>query len=201
MNKSIGISIISITLACGLGVALLNKDTIQNVLSPESSKPGTVVATPDASPTPTELSETASFFSISEGIRIEYPRTWVKTESSKVFLLLSSVNAPDVSISLEITDLTENPLTLVEFNDQHIAALKKTEQKMYILEEGFTTFAGLQSYKIVYTFDGTEQLSRLQVWTIRDNKAYLVTYTAQEKNYASFFLDFEKISSTLLFTK
>jgi len=52
------------------------------------------------------------------------------------------------------------------------------------IEATNTTLAGLPAYKIVYTatIDG-DQLKLLQTWTVKDGKAYVITYKGFPTNY------------------
>ena len=48
------------------------------------------------------------------------------------------------------------------------------------METNSTTLAGLPAREIVFTNVG---LRTIQVWTIKDNRAYTITYVAEEEDF------------------
>jgi hypothetical protein len=67
-------------------------------------------------------------------------------------------------------------MTLEEYTNSQINLL---EEKL--LESNTTILADIPGYKIVFT--NIEGLKTMQVWTIKDDKAYIITYVAQEEDY------------------
>lgn len=67
-------------------------------------------------------------------------------------------------------------MTLEEYTNSQINPL---EEKL--LESNTTILAGIPGYKIVFT--SIQGLKTMQVWTIKNDKAYIITYVAQEEDY------------------
>ena len=64
------------------------------------------------------------------------------------------------------------------FEQYSNARINSTEGQ--ILESNSTTLAGLPAREIVFTNVG---LRTIQVWTIKDNRAYTITYVAEEEDF------------------
>lgn len=67
-------------------------------------------------------------------------------------------------------------MTLEEYTNSQINLLEEN-----LLESSAVTLAGIRGYKIVFT--NIEGLKTMQVWTIKDDKAYIIAYVAQEEDY------------------
>ena len=68
-------------------------------------------------------------------------------------------------------------MTFEQFN---VAKINSAEGQ--VLESNSTSLAGLPAHEIVIT---TDVLKSMQVWTIKDNKAYTVTYVAEAEDFQS----------------
>jgi eukaryotic-like serine/threonine-protein kinase len=67
-------------------------------------------------------------------------------------------------------------MTLEEYTNTQVNLLEEN-----LLESSTTTLADIPGYKIVFT--NIEGLKTMRVWTIKDDKAYIITYLAQEEDY------------------
>ncbi|MGE5415247.1 MAG: DcrB-related protein [Acidobacteriota bacterium] len=90
------------------------------------------------------------------------------------------------NINLMVIDQTKRPMTL----DQYTRETEKTEQsklqKYKLLQSAPCTFAGQPGHQqVISASSGSKKLDLklLQVWTIKDNKAYVFTYSAEPKMY------------------
>ncbi len=66
-------------------------------------------------------------------------------------------------------------MTLEEYNDIKISSVEGQ-----ILESNSTTLAGLPAREIVFTNVG---LRTMQVWTVKDDRAYTISYIAPEEDF------------------
>ena len=66
-------------------------------------------------------------------------------------------------------------MTLDQYTDTQI---NSTEGQ--ILDSNVTTLGNLPAHEIVFTDIG---LKMLQVWTLKDDKVYAITYVAEEEDY------------------
>jgi eukaryotic-like serine/threonine-protein kinase len=117
------------------------------------------------------------------GIRTEYPADWGRLDLS--FLLNDSADidfyplddtsgSKHVRIQVE-TILPAQNLTFERYSDAEINSVEGQ-----IVESNSTILAGLPAHEIVFTNVG---LKTLQVWTIKDNRAYTIIYVAEEEDF------------------
>jgi serine/threonine-protein kinase len=117
------------------------------------------------------------------GIRTEYPADWGRLDLS--FLLNNSADidfyplddtsgSKHIRIQVETIPSAQN-MTFEQYSN---ARINSTEGQ--ILESNSTTLAGLPAREIVFTNVG---LRTIQVWTIKDNRAYTITYVAEEEDF------------------
>jgi serine/threonine-protein kinase len=76
-----------------------------------------------------------------------------------------------------------------------MSELKKTNPDLEISESSSTTLAGKPAHKVVFSATDNNQVKRkaLQLWTVVDNKAILITYKAQPDKYSSYLPTIEKM--------
>lgn len=123
------------------------------------------------------------------GIKIEYPESWMVSEPGTeiVVAFLSPLESPwdtfQENVNIIIGDLTE-PMTLEEYSEAAIAQLRQEITDFTLLESGDFTLSTNPAYKVVYTtkFEQTP-LQVMQVWTIKNDTVYTITYTAAASQY------------------
>ncbi|MBD2355600.1 serine/threonine protein kinase [Tolypothrix sp. FACHB-123] len=139
-------------------------------------------------------------------IQIEYPLSWkvrqigdpltgdlvkfwsLPTNSSKKFAVEVNINVENVkaAISLEeYTNLSVNDITQF-FTDA------------IILDSHFTTLSNLPAHQVIYS--GKEEgynVKRMAIWTLKNNKAYIITYTAEESQYDQYLQTAQKMIESL----
>lgn len=93
-------------------------------------------------------------------------------------------------ISVIIENLSNHPLTLNEYTTKSIQEItKSSEYSRFIgfIENGSTTFANRNSHKLIYSSqDQKSEYINLEVWTLYNNKAYIIHYKSQKKEYDKF---------------
>ncbi len=116
------------------------------------------------------------------GIRIQYPSDWGRLDLSFLqhsadidFYPLNDTSLAK-NLKVQVKNLPFHNMTLEEYTNSQINLLKEN-----LLESSAATLAGIPGYKIVFT--NIEGLKTMQVWTIKDDKAYIITYVAQEEDY------------------
>jgi hypothetical protein len=115
------------------------------------------------------------------GIRVQYPSDWGRLDLSFLgasadidfYPLDDTSGAKDVRI--QVKQLPLQNMTLNEYTDTQI---NSTEGQ--ILESNVTTLGNLPAHEIVFTNIG---LKTLQVWTLKDDNVYTITYVAEEGEY------------------
>jgi eukaryotic-like serine/threonine-protein kinase len=116
------------------------------------------------------------------GIQIQYPSDWGRLDLSFLqnsadidFYPLSDTSLAK-NVKLQVKNLPFHNMTLEEYTNSQI---NPTEE--ILLESNTTTLANIPGYKIVFT--NVVGLKTMQVWTIKDYKAYIITYVAKEEDY------------------
>ena len=117
------------------------------------------------------------------GIRIQYPSDWGRLDLSFLgasadidfYPLADTSGAKDVRIQVKALPLQN--MTLGQYTNTHINSIEGQ-----ILESNVTTLGNLPAHQIVFTNIG---LKTMQVWTLKNDKVYAITYVAEEEDYES----------------
>ena len=137
--------------------------------------------------------------------KIKYPEKWEKQESQNPFtpdvvVFISpkrnSADAYQEKITVSIETL-EKPMSLDEYNNWSLNQIK-TLTDVKILEENAKTVANKSGYAVV--FDAKEEaknMKKMQAWTLINNKAYVLTYTAENSEYSEYIKTAETMMNSL----
>jgi hypothetical protein len=115
------------------------------------------------------------------GIRLQYPSDWGRLDLSFLgasadidfYPLNDTSGTKDVRIQVKALPLQN--MTLEQYTNTQINSVEGQ-----ILESNATTLGNLPAHEIVFTNIG---LKTLQVWTLKDDKVYTITYVAEEDDY------------------
>ncbi|AFZ34054.1 serine/threonine protein kinase [Stanieria cyanosphaera PCC 7437] len=127
------------------------------------------------------------------GIKINYPKDWSTEPRNDFFTTGIIFTAPDQetqnnfqeNISVMIEELS-TPLSLSEYTNQSIQEIKKLSDPN-LTSASVATLANGEARKVVYHGEeGRNKLQRMQIWTIRNNRVYIITYTAEAQKYQKF---------------
>jgi serine/threonine-protein kinase len=115
-------------------------------------------------------------------IQIQYPSDWRRLDLSFLqdsadinFYSLSDTSLAK-NLKIQVNNLPFHNMTLEEYTNTQINPIEEN-----LLESNTTTLANIPGYKIVFT--NIAGLKTMQVWTIKDDKAYIITYIAKEEDY------------------
>jgi hypothetical protein len=150
------------------------------------------------------IAQTSDTFRIYEnptyGIQIQYPSDWGRLDLSFLqdsadidFYPLSDVSLAK-NLKIQVENLPFHNMTLEEYTNTQI---NPTEENL--LESNTTTLADIPGYKIVFT--NVAGLKTMQVWTIKDDKAYIITYVAKEEDYENDLQIVQKMINSFEITK
>jgi hypothetical protein len=133
----------------------------------------------------TSTSPTSTTYTSAKGYSIKYSSDWGKPEEQLNGLLVAFLTPTynkSENLNVQVVNLTASD-TLQTVTDDFISNAQDYDAFKQI-EATNTTLAGLPAYKIVYTatIDG-DQLKLLQTWTVKDGKAYVITYKGAPTNY------------------
>ena len=137
---------------------------------------------------------------ITTGISIQFPSSWEKSVNLDNFITFRAPPETDTRIypaalGLKIQELTSKSVVLQEVTKVQISELKKSNPNLEFSESTSTTLAGKPAYRVVFTATDNNQVERkaMQIWTIIDNKAILITYKAQPDKYSTYLPTIERM--------
>ena len=115
------------------------------------------------------------------GIRVQYPSDWGRLDLSFLgtsadidfYPLDDTSGTKDVRIQVKAL-----PIQNMSLEQYTITQIDSIEGE--ILESNVTTLGNLPAHEIVFTNIG---LKTMQVWTLKDDKVYSITYVAEEDEY------------------
>ena len=137
---------------------------------------------------------------ITMGISIQFPSNWEKSVNLDNFITFRAPPETDTRIypaalGLKIQELASKNVMLQEVTKVQILELKKGNPNLEFSESTSTTLAGKPAYRVVFTATDNNQVERkaMQIWTIIDNKAVLITYKAQPDKYSTYLPTIERM--------
>ena len=90
----------------------------------------------------------------------------------------------------------EKPMSLDEYNKQSVNQIKTADVK--ILEETSKTLANNPGHVVIFDAkDGETNTKKMQTWTLMNNKAYVLTYTAEKTEYSEYIKTAETMMKSL----
>jgi eukaryotic-like serine/threonine-protein kinase len=136
---------------------------------------------------------------ITTGISIQFPSNWEKSVNLDNFVTFRAPPETDTRIypaalGLKIQELASKSVLLQEITKVQISELKKSNPNLEFSESTSTTLAGIPAYRVVFTStDNQVERKAMQIWTIIDNKAILITYKAQPDKYSTYLPTIERM--------
>ncbi len=128
-------------------------------------------------------------------IRMKYPKDWIiqKIEdrfTGDVAKFFSPQNNDSNSfkpeLSVEMEDLKKS-ISLPDYTNLKVNQITRYLTNPRINQSHPTKLAKLPAHEVIYTGKQEQfNVKRMAVWTVKDNKAYIVTYTAEESQYDAF---------------
>lgn len=103
------------------------------------------------------------------------------------------------NLSVEIQDLSAQPVTELQYTKEALKQIYQFVPKANIIIQLKDQNIGNSSWdQVVYTGrDGGHDLKRMQMWAVKNNKAYVLTYEAEEQKYLKFLPGAQKMIDSL----
>jgi len=149
--------------------------------------------------TPTEVTEYLNYENLVyenpfAGILFEYPEDWELIETGDPVLLAifvpSNVNPEEIPEALSMVLVEELPFEIDLFDYSEIAVqnLELGLEDFKMIEDYETALAQIPAKKIKYTGvnDFGLAVTGTAVWTIKDNKAFILVFTADSTKYTEY---------------
>jgi hypothetical protein len=141
---------------------------------------------------------------IATGISIQFPSNWEKSVNLDNFVTFRAPPETDTrvypaALGLKIQDLSSQNVSLQEVTKVQMSDLKAASQDLKVSESTSTTLAGKPAHKVVFSATDNNQVERkaMQLWTVIDDKAILITYKAQPDKYSNYLPTIEKMITSL----
>ncbi|NJR16559.1 MAG: serine/threonine protein kinase [Calothrix sp. CSU_2_0] len=148
---------------------------------------------------------TATYENQSYNVKINYPENWLKNdvgdkttgELARFSLLSSNSNTTNTSsnndspveLILEIQNF-DKPVTLEELTNLRVNEITQFFTDAKIHESHFTKLKNapdISAHEVIYSGkDDKTDVKRKAVWLVKNNKAYIITYSAPERNYDTY---------------
>jgi serine/threonine-protein kinase len=138
------------------------------------------------------------------GIKILYPANWDKQQnasssnnnSTLIDLVAFSPtfkNTSDIvgKLIVQIDNISDiKPITLAEYANDTVSDLRQD----FKVSESNATLAGNPAFKIVYTgLEANVDLQAMMVLTIKGDRAYIISYTAEPEKYSHYLPTVQKM--------
>jgi len=141
------------------------------------------------------------------GARIQYPKNWEKKETENggvAFQTFSGV----VNVRFVSDDFTgkKETVTLKDYSDllmkQGVEEAKKQNVTIMAVNDSDVAIAGLPGHEWAYTVSiGDVHGFGMQAWTVKNNRSYVLTYTASKDLYETFLPVFKKMLTSFAITQ
>jgi hypothetical protein len=135
-------------------------------------------------------------------IRIQYPSDWEKLEFNQRNIIVIFRSPPENSsdtklenLLIQVGNLPSQNITLDEIASANINALNQSLIDFELIELNATTLSGNNpAHKVVYTNrEGKDERKTMQVLSIKEDKVYLITYTAEASRYDRYLPTIQKM--------
>jgi hypothetical protein len=141
------------------------------------------------------------------GFQLKVPQGWAKdgpsavagqTAASQIKFLLPTSNKDDVVSVMNVSAKGNNFDKVTGDNLENAYALADNKQ-ITILESGETSWGGQIAYKLVYTQPGSPELKTMQIWTVKNDTIYQLTYNTETSHYNDYFATVQKMVDSFQF--
>ncbi|ELS00402.1 serine/threonine protein kinase [Xenococcus sp. PCC 7305] len=141
-----------------------------------------------------------TYINANYGIKVEYPQNWTIQETDDPLypgIIFLSPEENNTDNFLEQVKFSVERLSIIlSLNEYTEEAIKEIATSNSIIEPPKKiTVANREGRKVIY--QGQDGLKRLEVWTIRNQKAYIATYTAETDKFGKFSKQADKIIQSL----
>ncbi|MGD8397362.1 MAG: hypothetical protein PVG11_00760 [Anaerolineae bacterium] len=154
--------------------------------------PPTETPTPPAEPTaPAKpAGEFTTYEAAGGDFGIKVPAGWqvVEREANNTILFVSPAPADSTAfrenVGVTIQDLGTDLLTLEDYTGGFLSQAPDLVDNYHLIDSEGTTLADQPAYRVLYTGEQMGlPLQWLQVWMLKDGRAYIVTYTAEPDQF------------------
>ena len=126
---------------------------------------------------------------VSHAYRMSYPSVWSKTSASALGADLAFVlPVSEGDIFAENLNLVIRPIesgtSLEKYSEDALKQIREQIADVAIVETSLWTLKGQPAFRVTFTGRmGTLRMKWMQVWTLKDSRAYILTYSSEEAHY------------------
>jgi len=136
-------------------------------------------------------SKMKSYENYADRYKIQYPLDWkVQEEAMGASVTFLSPQEGDKdkfqeNVNIVIQDFGEQKVTLKEYSEAVKNEIKQILPGSQVVASGDIKLSKIPGQKMITTVQAPEmKLKMLQSWMIKGNKVYMITFTAEESQYA-----------------
>jgi hypothetical protein len=199
--KVISLLSLTLTLVCSLSATNSYGSTTLCSVIPVSANSDT--CSPTIIPTTTTTTINNDFLTYQDatlGIRIDYPPGWIhELHAGGLVTFLASLesnsNTYPAGLGITVQHLKSKNVPLDEITKVQIKNLTQNHPDFRLVESTQFKLAGNIANKIVFTAIDSMKNERkaMQVWTLKEDKAYLITYKAEPGKYSEYLPTIQKM--------
>ena len=168
----------------------------------------TTTPPPPSQATNTTREDFLTYENTTYGIRIQYPAGWQEGETNQtsengVINYIVAFRSPKDRISDTVAESViigvenlppEQNISLAAYSTRQIADLTQFSQDFDLQQSIPTVLAGIPAHKIVYS-ETVQQIpiKTMLVWTIKDNKAYIIRFAGEAAKSSDYLPTVEKM--------
>ena len=142
------------------------------------------------------------------GIKIDYPAGWThELHAGGIVTFLASLesdsNTYPAGLGIKIQHLKSKNISLNNITKIQIKNLTQNHPDFKLIESTESKIGGNSAHKIVFTATDYKKNERqaMQIWTLKGDKAYLITYKAEPGKYAKYLPIIQKMLDSFQFTR
>jgi eukaryotic-like serine/threonine-protein kinase len=142
------------------------------------------------------------------GIKIDYPAGWThELHAGSIVTFLASLeshsNTYPAGLGIKVQHLKSKNISLNNITKIQIKNLTQSHSDFKLIESTESKIGGNSGHKIVFTATDNKKNERkaMQIWALRGDKAYLITYKAEPGEYAKYLPLIQKMVDSFQFTR
>jgi hypothetical protein len=138
------------------------------------------------------------------GFSLSYPSGWSKQEntaSAAVVFTSPSTGMGDVPAVMRVVvdDLSANPMSLEQYKAAQLAKKKNIDNFNLIYDQAFKG-VGFSGWKIAYTGNMGYLTEWVEVYAVKGNLGYTLSFSSKEDKYAGFVVQMDTMFKTFMLT-
>lgn len=137
-------------------------------------------------------------------INMSYPKTWSFKDNINgtivAFLTPRESKTDDFqdNVNIVMQDISSQPMDIDKYASLSIGQLKKVITDIKIISDKKSNLSGQKAHTVTFTGkQGVSTLKWIQVYMIKNKKAYVVTYTSKVDSFDLYIKDVNKMLGTV----